>query len=202
MNPPGLTIGIGASAGGLRAIYAILERLPENFPARILIATHRCASTGGILAQLLQRRSRLGLIEPIDGEELTIGRVYLGRPDERIELRGDRLRVSRTEGRLSKLQCIDDLFSSIARAAGPRSVGIILSGMLDDGTRGLRDIRDAGGACIVQRPRDAEYQDMPMNALREVDAHFIGSAAEIADRLVLIARSFKMHQERSHENGA
>jgi two-component system chemotaxis response regulator CheB len=155
-----------------------------------------------MLAQLLQRRSRLGLIEPIDGEALAIGRVYLGRPDERIQLRGDGISVTRTEGRLSKLQCIDDLFSSIARTAGPRSVGIILSGMLDDGTRGLRDIRAAGGTCIVQRPRDAEYQDMPMNALREVDAHFIGSAAEIANRLVKIAGSSLSVEERSQEHGA
>lgn len=184
---PNLLIAIGASAGGLRAMTPIFERLPENFQAAIVVATHRPPDRRNLLAEVLQRHTRLRVLEPIDGDHITCTGVYVGRGQETVEVEGDHLQIGIDHDRLRALKRIDDLFVSVAESAGSNAVGVVLSGMLYDGTAGLAAIHEAGGRCIVQEPRDAAFKSMPENALAAVPIDFVGTSEEIGDKLVEFA---------------
>ena len=177
---PNLLIGIGASAGGLDPLREILSKLPRDLQACIIIASHRDPSYRSELAAVLDRVTDLRVREPIDGDTLTCTVVYVGQPKEMIEIEGGQLEIAIDDELLRRSHRIDDLFSSIAEAAGRNAVGIILSGMLRDGVEGLKAISARGGLCIVQTPSDAEYESMPRSALEEVGCDFIGDTKEIA----------------------
>ena len=201
-NPPAtysnLIIAIGGSAGGIKEIVTIISRLPEDYQGCIVVATHRAPeSHKNVLAKLLGFKARVEVSEPHDQECLECTTVFVGAPDEKVEVKFDEFHIERDATGKSKLKRIDDLFSSVAKSAKHNAVGVILSGMLSDGVQGLKDIHDAGGYCIVQDPEDAEFDSMPNNALAEVDANFVGTAEEIADVLIEIARGRKCHPQRT-----
>lgn len=186
---PNLLVAIGASAGGVRAIGDIVEELPEDFQAAVVVATHRAASRDNLLAQVLQNRTRLKVFEPTHGEELTCTRLYVGRGQEMIEVEGRDFQIDIDHDGARKLRRIDDLFVSVAESAGENAVGVVLTGMLWDGVAGLQAIDEAGGVCIVQDPLDASFASMPLNALDAVDVDYVGTTKEIAHRLVELARN-------------
>ena len=179
-----LLIGIGASAGGLQAIVEIVDLLPTHFQGALMIATHRSSTAPNVLPSLLQNYTRLRISEPLDGDKLSCTHIYIGRPDEVLTVEGGEVHIDIDPEHIRNLDRIDDLFTSIANAAGKNSVGVILSGMLWDGVDGLKAIKEAGGTCIVQTPEDATFDSMPKNALESVECDFVGTTIEIASRLV------------------
>lgn len=181
---PNLLIGVGASAGGLPAIMEIIELLPEQFQGSLVVATHRDPAAPNVLPQLFRNHTRLRVSEPYEGEKISCTHVYVARPDQVMTVDGRDLHLHLDADRLRNLRRIDDLFASIAASAGPNSVGVVLSGMLWDGVEGLRAIKQAGGACIVQHPDDAAFESMPRHALQAVDCDYVGTTMEIASRLV------------------
>ena len=193
-----LIIAIGGSAGGIKEIVTIISRMPEDYQACIVVATHRPPSSHeNVLAKLLGFKARVEIAEPHDHECLECTTVFVGAPDEKVKVKFDEFHIELDPTGKSKLKRIDDLFSSVAKSAKHNAVGVILSGMLSDGVQGLKDIHDAGGYCIVQDPKDAEFDSMPNNALAEVDANFVGTAEEIADVLIEIARGRKCRPQRT-----
>ena len=193
-----LIIAIGGSAGAIKEIVTIISRMPEDYQGCIVVATHRApASHENILAKLLGFKARVEIAEPYDHECLECTTVFVGAPDEKVEVKFDEFRIEVDAEGKSKMKRIDDLFSSVAKSAKHNSVGVILSGMLSDGVKGLKDIHDAGGYCIVQDPQDAEFDSMPINALDEVDANFVGTAEEIADVLIEIASGRKCRPQQT-----
>lgn len=184
---PNLLIAIGASAGGLPAMTPIFERLPEDFQAAVVVATHRPPSSRNLLAEILQRHTRLTVSEPIDGDHISCTGVYVGRGQETVEVEGRQFQIGVDFEQLRSLKRIDDLFVSVAETAGRNAIGVVLSGMLFDGTAGLAAIHAAGGRCIVQEPREALFRSMPDSAIAEVPIDFVGTSEEIADKLVAIA---------------
>ena len=183
-----LVIVIGCSAGGIKEIVTIISMLPKDYQGCIIIATHRNPSSNNMLAKVLGFNAKVEIAEPFDHECLECTTVFVGAPDEKVEIDFDEFSIERDPAGKSKLKRIDDLFSSVAKSAKENAVGVILSGMLSDGVQGLKDIHDAGGYCIVQDPKDAEFDSMPVNALSEVSANFVGTAEEIADVLIEIGK--------------
>ena len=183
-----LVVAIGGSAGSLEEIVTIISKLPEDFQGCIVVATHRAPSRPNFLANVLGFNSRIEIAEPHNEECLECTTVFVGAPNESVKVSSHEFCIERDPEGKSKMTRIDDLFSSVAKSAKKDAVGIILSGMLNDGVQGLKDIHDAGGRCIVQDPRDAQYVSMPANALSEVSADFVGTADEIADVLIDIAK--------------
>ena len=163
---------IGASAGGLPALYAILGSLPPTLPAAVVVVVHT-RSTGGVLPQVLGRRSALPVDGAADGAGLEPGRVYVAPADRHVLIGRRGLRVVRGPRENGFRPAVDPLFRTAARSRGPGVIGVILSGALDDGANGLSAIVRRGGIAIVQDPDDAEVPSMPLAALRLTQVHAV-----------------------------
>jgi two-component system chemotaxis response regulator CheB len=119
----------------------------------------------------------------IDGERIRPGRIYISRPERHLLVNGNRIQLSRGPKENGHRPAIDPLFRTAARSYGPRVIGVLLSGTLDDGTYGLRVIKEYGGLAVVQRPEDALFGDMPSSALRLVQVDHVESAAQMGGLL-------------------
>jgi two-component system chemotaxis response regulator CheB len=156
---------IGASAGGLEALRGILSGLPQDLEAAILIVLHTANHSGSLLPEILERACSLPVSHPRDGDRIQRGRVYIAPPGFHMVVEEGFLRV--LQGPRENLQrpAIDPLFRSAAAAYGRRAIGVILSGMLDDGTAGLMVVNASGGEAIVEDPQSALFSSMPRSAL-------------------------------------
>ncbi|TDD97482.1 chemotaxis protein CheB [Flavobacterium cellulosilyticum] len=172
---------VGTSAGGMKSLVALVEQLPEDFPAPLLIVQHISAdATGEVLLKKLNKIGKLKCIHAKQGGIIQAGHIYLAPSDHHlmIEKKG-RLVVSKGAQENRSRPAIDPLFRSAAACFGNRTVGILLSGNLDDGTAGLIAIQKCGGTSIIQDPSDADYPDMPKNALNQMKPDFCIPIVEI-----------------------
>jgi two-component system chemotaxis response regulator CheB len=156
-------IVIGASAGGVTALCEVAAGLPPDLAAPILIVLHIGAHSSDLPA-LLNASGPLFAKHGEHGELVEAGVVYVAPPDRHMTIVGDRLRLTRGPKENWARPAIDPLFRSAAEAYGPAAIGVILTGMLNDGTVGLFEIKRAGGIAIAQDPDDAAYRDMPTSA--------------------------------------
>jgi two-component system chemotaxis response regulator CheB len=160
---------IGASAGGVEAIATLLRDMPREVPAAFFVVSHVLPESANHLVDTLNTRGPLTAKHARDGEEFRHGFVYVAPPDRHLLVKRDHVRVSRGPRENRWRPAIDPLFRSAAVAHGPRVVGIVLTGMLDDGTAGLLAIKRCGGIAIVQDPDDAEFAEMPQTVLANVE---------------------------------
>lgn len=181
-------IVVGASAGGVEALKMLVSRLPADLPAAILVCVHIPASVESVLAKILARNGPLPATPAIHGENWKRGHIYVARPDHHLLTVGDRLRISRGPRVNGHRPAIDPMFRAAARQHGPRVIGVVLSGVLDDGTAGMVAIKQLGGVTVVQTPSDALYPGMPQNVLSHVAVDHRATAAEIGDVLDRLTR--------------
>ncbi len=159
---------IGASAGGLAAVSKILREMPHDVDAAILVVLHTANHARSFLPQIFERAGRLPVCHPADGETIERGRVYVAPPGFLMIVEGGRVRVVQGPRENLNRPAIDPLFRSAAAAYGPRVIGVILTGMMDDGTAGLMVVTASGGKAIVQDPESALFSGMPKSALNHV----------------------------------
>jgi two-component system chemotaxis response regulator CheB len=179
---------VGASAGGVEALRTILRRLPADFPAAVFVVLHMSATGRGLLATVLGRDSSLPVHEAVDAEPIRPGHVYVASPDLHLLLEPERVRVLHGPRQNRHRPAIDPLFRSAAVAFGPRVIGVVLTGNLDDGTAGLRAIKSRAGLAVVQEPADAEFPSMPQSAVDHVDVDERLAVVEIPAALVRLVR--------------
>lgn len=175
---------IGASAGGVEALLALVTTLPADFPAPIFVVQHIGADSPSVLPQLLSAVSALPAKHPQDGELIQPGIIYVARPDHHLLLEDDHILVTRGPKENRFRPAIDALFRSAAYTYGPRVIGIVLTGYLNDGTSGLWWVQRLGGLAVVQDPHDAQMPDMPANALEYVAADHVVPLRELTALLV------------------
>jgi two-component system, chemotaxis family, protein-glutamate methylesterase/glutaminase len=180
-------IVMGASAGGIRAFRHLLAFLPPSLPASVLIVQHTSPHGPGLLPSVIGRDAALPVRLAIDGEEVQPGQVCVAPPDHHLIVRGPRLHLSRAPRENRQRPAIDTLFRSAAESYGRRTVGVVLTGYLDDGTAGLASIKMHGGIAVVQSPDDAEAPAMPSSALHHVQVDHCLPLSEIGPLLVQIA---------------
>lgn len=168
----GRLVVVGASAGGISALLDLAGSLPAGFAAPVCVVQHIGANPS-ILPELLSARGPHPAVHARDGQLLTPGVIHVAPPDHHLLVEGRSLRLTRGPKENHTRPAIDPLFRSAALAWGPRTIGVVLSGMLDDGTAGLVAIKECGGTAVVQDPASAEEPDMPKNALSWVDADFV-----------------------------
>ena len=179
---------VGASAGGMTALMRLVDGLPKDLPAAVFVVWHLSRGVKSVLPQVLSRAGQLPAANPADGDRIEPGRIYIAPNDHHMLLEKGYLRVTRGPKENRFRPAIDPLFRSAAYIYGPRAIGIVLTGALDDGTAGLWAIKLRGGTAIVQDPEDAEHRPMPLNALDNVDVDYKVTAAEMGpllSRLVL-----------------
>lgn len=188
---PNLLVGIGASAGGLAPLIEIIDHLSTGYQGAILVAMHRSPDAPNLLADILAQRTRLRVHDAQENERVACTHLYVADADEVMTVEGRQLDVRVDPHNLRRIKKIDDLLISIAESAGPRSVGVILSGALSDGIAGLQAIKAAGGVCLVQNPDDALFDSMPRHALAALEPDLVGTPLEIASRLIELATGRK-----------
>lgn len=170
---------MGASAGGVDAFREIVSALPRNFAASVFIVLHISPDSPSRLHAILARYAELPVLQAKDGARIERGRIYVARPDHHLVLEARRMRVVRGPRENRHRPAIDPLFRSAARAFGSRVIGVLLSGMLDDGTNGLQVIHAAGGLSVVQDPKEAEFSTMPHNAVEFDTPDYVVPVREI-----------------------
>ncbi len=157
---------IGSSAGGVTALQRLCAALPADLPAAVFVAQHLSPSTRSLLPQLLDRAGPLPVVAPSDGQAIEPGHVYVAIPDHHMLLREGHVLMRRGPYENRTRPAVNALFRSAAVHYGSRAIGVVLTGLLDDGTEGLIAIKAAGGMSVVQDPDDAEWPSMPLNALK------------------------------------
>jgi two-component system chemotaxis response regulator CheB len=158
---------IGASAGGVIALQRLFGGMPGSVSATVFVVQH-IAGGRSVLPKLLTKAGWLPAFHPQDGEPVREGWIHVAPPDHHLLVRDGKALVRRGARENRTRPAIDPLFRSAAVAYGPRVVGVILTGTQDDGTAGLRAVKRCGGVAVVQDPDDAEWPDMPRNALTHV----------------------------------
>jgi two-component system chemotaxis response regulator CheB len=176
-------IVIGASAGGVGALQRVVEGLPAALPASVFIALHLPEDARSVLPRILARAGNLPAAHAESGEAIEPGRIYIAPPGFHMTVEAEHLRVSRGAREHGHRPAIDPLFRSAALTFGPRVIGVVLSGQLDDGTVGLAEVKRAGGVAIVQDPDDTPFPSMPRSAIAHVHVDYILPAGEIGRML-------------------
>lgn len=173
-------IVIGASAGGLEALSQLFQGLKPDLDAAIFVVIHLLPDAKSLLSPILRRQSRILVEDAKNGRIIEAGHAYIGPPDQHLTISDGTMQLTFGPKVNHTRPAIDPLFESAAKEYGPNVIGVILSGALYDGTKGLLTIKQAGGITVVQNPGDALYPDMPSSALQSVPVDYTLSAAEIA----------------------
>jgi chemotaxis response regulator CheB len=185
-------VAVGASgAAGLEDLKALLAALPASLPAVVIVVLHRPCDRLSHLREILSRASNMPVSIGRTDEAFRVGHCYVGEPDFHLALaEAGRMRLVEGAGHKHRNRTVDLLFESVATHARSRGVGVVLSGRLDDGSRGLAAIAHAGGATMVLGCRGVAQAGMPQSAASyEGSVDVTGSAEEIAFEIAARVRA-------------
>jgi two-component system chemotaxis response regulator CheB len=175
-------VAVGASAGGPKALERVLSRMPSSLPAAFVISQHMPDGFTKQLAQRLNEVSHLRVKEASSADVLHEGDVLVAPGGFNMEIAtGGRIRLLRTSE--SPSPSIDAMMESVAESYGSRAVGVLLTGMLTDGVKGMRAIKDKGGTTIVQDENSSVVYGMPKAALEAGVADIVADIFEIPNRI-------------------
>ena len=180
MAEPKFIIVIGGSAGGLHSVIELMAGVTEEMDASVLVVLHATnLAYYDVLVQRLQRNSVFTCKMAEHGEAIQNRHLYLAVPNQHLLVKAGKILLGRGPVENRYRPAIDVLFRSAAVAYNSRVIGVVLSGMLEDGTTGMQIIKQCGGTCIVQDPAEAEYADMPKSVLRYVKVDYCTSLQRI-----------------------
>jgi two-component system chemotaxis response regulator CheB len=190
-------IVIGCSAGGVEALPKLLHPLEPGMPATICIVQHMGPTENPYLVDILRRASKLPVAWVEQGERFARGRVYVCPPDTHLLFTDDHFRLASGPRENHARPSIDKLFRSAAAEHGGRTIGVLLTGMLDDGVAGLRQIQEAGGIAIVQDPDDAAFPELPARALLALKPDRVLPVSGIPGALMSLCKQPSAHTQVS-----
>src|SRR5215469_1953910 len=189
-------IAIGASAGGFEAIQKVVSGLPANLQAAVFITQHLFERSEGILPEILNRIGVLPALHPWEETSIRMGTIYVAPPDYHLLLTPESVHLGHGPKENLQRPCINTMFRSAAASHGNRVAGVLLTGLLDDGSAGLWEIQQHGGATIVQDPEEAAFRSMPENAIRALNVQYIMRLAEMAPLLTRLTMGDKKDFEK------
>jgi two-component system chemotaxis response regulator CheB len=178
---------IGASAGGIEALRTVVSALPPDFAAAVFVVLHMSPDSPGVLGHILDQAGPLPAKSAARGDRIEPGRLYVAPPDHHMLIVPGKIELTRGPRENRFRPAVDPLFRSAAQTYGPRVVGVILTGGLDDGTNGLWVVKQLGGTAVIQDPAEALAPSMPLSALRHVRVDHMVRIAELAPLLVRLA---------------
>lgn len=180
-------VAVGASTGGTQAIQEVLTRMPANAPG-LVITQHMPEHFTAAFAERLDDLCAVTVKEAEDGEQVTMGKALIapGNRHMTVVRRGAQYYARVKEGPLVSRHrpSVDVLFSSTARAAGANAVGVIMTGMGDDGCRGLLEMRKAGARTLAQDEKSCVVFGMPREAIERGAACEVVPLRDMADRIL------------------
>ena len=184
-----LIVGIGASAGGLKAYREFFEALPPEPGMAFVLVQHLSPDHESALAELIQARTRLSVNQVTDHPAVTPDCVYVIPPGKHLEIDDGHLRLVELQKDRGKPTAVDHFFRSLADQAGERAVAVVLSGTGSDGSIGLKAVKERAGLTLAQEPSDADYDGMPKSAIATGLVDIVGTPAELAQSLVDVQAS-------------
>ncbi|MFI7116763.1 chemotaxis protein CheB [Amycolatopsis sp. NPDC049868] len=180
-------VAIGASAGGVKALLTVLKALPADFPVPLVIVQHLDPRHDTVLAELLDRRSRLRVKLAEDGDVVEPGVAYLAPPDRHLLVGpGGELRLSHRDKVRFVRPSADPLFESVAEVYGQRALVCVLTGTGCDGLAGARAVSSRGGTVVAEDPSTAEFKGMPQAVVNAAAVDLTLPLDEIAAALVAL----------------
>jgi two-component system, chemotaxis family, protein-glutamate methylesterase/glutaminase len=176
-------VAIGASAGGLQSLLAVVGALPAELPCAIVIATHLGDTHKTVLSALLGRRSAMPVVT---GSECPIlpSTIYVAPPSVHLRVTRTHLELLHTPPIRFLRPNIDLFFQSVADAFGPNAIGVVLSGMGHDGAEGIQAIKNAGGVTFAEDHSSAEFPEMPQAAVATGAVDWVLTSDTIGHKLV------------------
>jgi two-component system chemotaxis response regulator CheB len=181
-------IVIGGSAGSPAALHKLVADLSPDLAASVFIVTHVPVHGSMLLAGLLDAQTDLPVNYAKEGDPIVPGRISIGPPDRHLLLTPQGVRLGLGPRENLARPAVDPLFRSAAAAFGPRVIGVVLTGMLNDGAAGLVAIKQCGGVTVVQDPLEAFAPDMPRAALHAVEVDHVADVAGLAPLLESLTR--------------
>lgn len=186
---PTYLIVVGTSAGGMSALTQLVAQLPASLPAAVLVVQHLAPdSTGEPLIGHLKQYTALTCQLATDQLPLLAGHLYLAPPNHHLLVKEDHLLVTNGPHENNFRPSADALFRSAAVTFDSHVIGVVLTGMLHDGTAGLEFVKRCGGIALVQDPTDAEFPSMPESALRTVEIDYVVPLAQMGSLLVQLVQ--------------
>lgn len=180
-------VALASSAGGVEALGALLSRLPEAFPAAIVVVQHLAPQHRSLLVEILERRTPLPVKQAEEGDEVRQGMIHIAPPDHHLLVNGDgTLSLSHSELVHFVRPSADLLFESVAASYKDRAIAVVLTGTGSDGDMGVRAVKEEGGVVIVQDPATADFKGMPQTAIETGCADFVLDLEEIPHKLTAL----------------
>ncbi len=179
-------VGIGASAGGVRTLEQFFERMPADSGLAFVVILHLSPEHASNLAELLQRRTTMPVIQVSKSAQVEPNYVYVIPPAKHLMMSDGMVKLAAPNAEKGKRVPIDFFFRTLADVYQTNAIGIILSGTGADGTLGLRRIKEHGGIAIAQDPQEAEYDGMPRSAINAGLVDLILPVAEMPERLIAL----------------
>jgi two-component system CheB/CheR fusion protein len=185
---PSYFVGVGASAGGLEALERLFERMPPETGAAFIVVQHLSPDFRSLTDELLARRTRIPIHRVENGMEVRRDAIYLIPPKKDMIIANGRLLLTDKDPAQFLALPIDHFFRSLAQDARDRAIGIVLSGTGSDGSRGIRDIHEAGGMVIAQAAETAKFDGMPRSAIETGVVDRVLAPEEMPDALMRYTR--------------
>src|SRR5699024_4909334 len=176
-----LFVGLGTSAGGLDALKAFFKSFPEESGMTFIV--HLSPDNESNMAELLQAQTSLKVLQVNEKVDIESEHIYVIPPQKMLTVEGNHLELAQPE-RQHVLASIDLFFRSLAETKGKQSACVIMSGRGNDGTKGMKRVKEAGGLTIAQDPKEAQYPEMPQSAIETGFIDFSLPIAQISDELV------------------
>ncbi len=190
MGQPKFVIVVGASAGGLKALSEFAGQLKIGIDAAVFIVMHLSrTSISDFLMLQIQKFTEFPCKMAIDGTSIEAGHIYIGPPNVHLLVKKGSIKLGYGPEEYRWKPSIDVLFRSAAAAYSTRAIGVVLTGLLDDGTTGMLAIKKSGGICIVQDPNEAEYPDMPLSVLNNMEVNYNISLADMGEVIESITQT-------------
>jgi two-component system, chemotaxis family, protein-glutamate methylesterase/glutaminase len=172
-------ITIGGSAGSLDPLIQIVASLPPDLPAAVFVVVHLSPRSPNYIPDILRKRTAMQVLQASDGERIQTGTIYVAPPDRHLLIRDHHIHLSRGPKEGLQRPSINVTFRSAAEACGEGVIGVLLSGMLDDGAAGIWEIAKRKGITVVQDPAEAPFPSMPLTALSDAIVHHTLTVSEI-----------------------
>ncbi|MDQ3917089.1 MAG: histidine kinase, partial [Acidobacteriota bacterium] len=189
-----LVVGLGASAGGIKALKEFFARAPPDSGMAYVVILHLSPEHESHLAEVLQAATEMPVTQVRGSVRIKPNRVYVIPPNRSLAINDGRLALSRVKGVEERRAPVDIFFRTLAESKHERAVSVVLSGTGADGSMGMKRVKELGGICVAQDPREAEYSDMPRHSVATGLVDYVLPVAEIPQRLV--AYSERLGQTR------
>lgn len=189
-------VGIGASAGGLEAFEQFFTHMPADSGMAFVLVPHLAPSYKSIMTEILQKYTKMEVMEAEDGIAVEPDKVYIIPPNKDIAILNGALQLLEPAGAHGQRHPIDFFLRSLAKDQGEKAIAIVLSGTGTEGTLGLREIKGEGGLVMVQDTESAKYDGMPRSAIATNLVDFILPADRMPEHLIKFSTGIKLEERK------